>query len=305
MKKLSLLLVCLVVLSLVLSSAVMAASKTIGVSLLTREHQFYRDLEAGLETKADEYGYELIITSGDFDLAKQSAQLSDFISRGVDAIIVCPADSKGIGSSIAQANDAGIPVFTADIASLSDQGKVVSHIASDNVQGGRVAGQLLIDGLKAKGKLSSDNIQVAVINHPAITSVLDRVKGFKEIVDNYQNIEIVADIPAWGQRATAMAVMEDLLVRVSDLDGVFGINDDSALGAVAALEGAGMIDDVVVIGYDATPEAREAIENGKIYGDAMQHPTVIGETTMETIHDYINGESVEAVIPVDVGPFTK
>ncbi|MTI59172.1 MAG: substrate-binding domain-containing protein [Firmicutes bacterium] len=305
MKKISLLMVFVVILGLVLSFAVMASSKTIGVSLLTREHQFYRDLEEGLKEKANKYGYELIVTSGDFDLAKQSSQLSDFISRGVDAIIVCPVDSRGIGSSIAQANDAGIPVFTADIANLSDQGKVISHVASDNTQGGRVAGELMIAGLKEKVKLDSDNIQVAIINHPAITSVLDRVKGFKEVMDKYENIEIVADIPAWGQRANAMAVMEDLLIRIPGLDGVFGINDDSALGAVAALEGAGIINDVVVIGYDATPEAREAIANGKIYGDAMQNPKVIGETTIDAINKHFNGQSVDSLIPVEVGPYTK
>ena len=103
-------------------------TKTIGVSLLTRGHIFYRDLEEGLKSEADKNGYDLIITSAEWDLGKQISQIEDFISRKVDAIIVCPVDSKGIGSAIAEANKAGMAVFTADIA--AEEGKVVSHIAS-------------------------------------------------------------------------------------------------------------------------------------------------------------------------------
>src|SRR3712207_6196812 len=114
-----------------------AASKRIGVTLLTREHEFYRELEAGLRDAAAKAGYELIITSGDFDLAKQQSQIENFIVQRVDAIVLCPADSKGIGPAIDQANEAGIPVFTADIAAQG--GRVVSHIASDNLEGGRMA----------------------------------------------------------------------------------------------------------------------------------------------------------------------
>src|SRR6266498_2125116 len=90
--------------------------KRIGVTLLTREHEFYRQLEAGLKNAADQHGYQLIVTSGDFDLAKQQSQIDNFILQHVDAIIVCPADSKGIAPAIERANLAKIPVFTADIA---------------------------------------------------------------------------------------------------------------------------------------------------------------------------------------------
>ena len=115
------------------------SSKTIGVSLLTRAHVFYKDLEEGLHNEAAKHGFELIITSGDFDLWKQSSQIEDFITRKVDAIIVCPVDSRGIGPAIRKANEAKIPVFTADIA--SQEGDVVCHVASDNVAGGRLAGE--------------------------------------------------------------------------------------------------------------------------------------------------------------------
>ena len=149
------------------------STKTIGVTLLTRAHVFYKDLEEGLKTEAAKNGYELIVTAGDFDLGKQSNQIEDFITRKVDAIIVCPVDSRGVGPAIKKANDAKIPVFTADIA--SQEGEIVSHIASDNVAGGKLAGEYLTKVLHGKGK-------VAIIGQPTETSVLDRTQGFKEVI---------------------------------------------------------------------------------------------------------------------------
>src|SRR5262245_45449472 len=92
------------------------ASKTIGVTLLTRSHLFYRDLEEGLREEAGKNGYKLVVTAAEFDLGKQAGQIEDFVARRVDAIVVCPVDSRGVGPSIGKANAAGIPVFTADIA---------------------------------------------------------------------------------------------------------------------------------------------------------------------------------------------
>ena len=124
-----------------------AAGAVIGVSLLTRTHPFYQDLEAGLREAAAEHGDQLIVQAGEFDVARQKDQLEDFIVRKVNAIIVCPCDSKSIGTSIAAANRAGIPVFTADIAVLAEGVKVVCHVASDNVAGGRLAAQAVSDAL--------------------------------------------------------------------------------------------------------------------------------------------------------------
>src|SRR5204862_234706 len=119
----------------------------------------------GLRSEASKNGYELIVTAGEFDLGKQSAQIEDFITRKVDAIVLCSVDSRGIGQAVKKANEAGIPVFTADIA--AQEGAVICHIASDNVAGGRLAGEYLAKILNGNGK-------VAVIGQPTVTSVLDR-----------------------------------------------------------------------------------------------------------------------------------
>jgi ribose transport system substrate-binding protein len=269
-----------------------AKTKTIGVTLLTRGHMFYRDLEEGLKLEAAKNNYELIITAAEFDLGKQIAQIEDFVSRKVDAIIVCPVDSKGVGAAIRKANDAKIPVFTADIA--AQEGAVVAHIASDNIAGGRLAGEYLAKALNGSGR-------VAIVNQPAITSVLDRVQGFREAVARYPGITIVADVNGQGVRDKSLEVSSDVLQSNPKLDGIFGINDDSALGALDAVQQYKR-SGIVIVGYDATPPAADAIRKGTpLKADVIQYPKTIGMTTIDCIRKHFAGEQVLSVVPVNVG----
>jgi ribose transport system substrate-binding protein len=273
-----------------------SVSKTIGVTLLTRGHVFYKDLEEGLLAAAKPHGFKLSIVAGEWDLGRQISQIEDFVTRKVDAIIVCPVDSKGIGRGIKTANAAGIPVFTADIA--AQEGEVVCHIASDNIAGGRLAGEYLAKLLDGKG-------QVAIINQPVVTSTLDRVQGFREAIAQYPEIEIVADVNGDGVRDRAMQVAADILQAHPGLNAIFGINDDSALGALDVVEDFNR-KEVMIIGYDAIPEAREAILNDRpLKADVIQYPREIGEQTIEMIGRYFRGEEVPPVSPVQVGIVDK
>ena len=266
--------------------------KVIGVTLLTQRHDFFRDLERGLQDEAAKHGYRLIVQSAEDDPARQARQLEDFVTKGVSAVIVCPCDSDTVAASLRPVTKAGIPIFTADIGAKG--AKVVSHVASDNKQGGRLAGEAMARFLEGKGK-------VLIIDHPTVSSVQDRVAGFEEALAKHPGIEIVGRPASNGQRAKAQAVMEDALQTHPDLAGVFGINDDSALGALRAVEAAGR-EGLVIIGYDATPEARAAIKRGSaLKADVVQHPDQIGAKTIDTIARHFAGESLEAWIPVDVG----
>jgi ribose transport system substrate-binding protein len=297
MKRLGLLACALVVVA-ASSAAPAAGGKTIGVSIQNREAQFYQDMEAGMKAAAKKYGYTVDVVDASRDNSKQQSQVEDFISQKVAAIVLTPYDSQAIGSAIVEANKAGIPVFTADIANSSSRGVVVSHIASDNVQGGGEAGQLMC---KAVGSGS-----VAIIDEPEVTSVQDRVKGFKAaLAGGCPGVKIVADIDGGGERAKASSATEDILESHKDLKGIFGINDDSALGAAKAVQAAGLTGKIAVVGYDATPEARAAIKAGTMYGDAIQHPDQIGSKTIDAIALSFAGKPVPKKIAVPVGTFTK
>jgi len=274
------------------------AKLTIGVSLLTRTHPFYQELEAGLKDAAAANGYELLITAGEFDVARQKDQLQEFIVRKVNAIILAPCDSKSIGTSVKAANDAGIPVFTADIACLAEGVKVVTHVASDNVAGGRLAAQAVARAINGTGK-------VAIIDHPEVESVIQRVKGFEEEIAKTPGIQIVAKLSGRGVKDQAFRTAEDILQAHPDVTAIFGINDDSALGALAAIEKAGKAGKVMVIGFDAVPEARAAIKAGKIYADVIQKPNEIGRQTIEAVKTYISGGIVLPTVLIPCALFTQ
>jgi len=271
---------------------------TIGVSLLTRTHPFYQDLEEGLKNAAAADGYELLVTAGEFDVAHQKDQINDFIVRKVDAIVVSPCDSRSIGTAVKAANDAGIPVFTVDIACLAEGVSVVSHIASDNVAGGALAAQAIADAIGGAGT-------VAIIDHPEVESVIQRVHGFEQELAQHTGIKIAAKLSGHGVKDQAFRTAEDILQANPDLSAIFGINDDSALGALAAVEKAGKTDRVKIVGFDAVPEAREAIKAGRIFADVIQQPRVIGQKAIEAIHSYFAGSTVAPSILVPCALYTQ
>ena len=273
-------------------------SKTIAVSIQDLEAQFYEDMKSGMSAEALKYGYAISFVDANRDANKQTSQVEDFISKRVDAIVLTPVDSKAVGTAVVEANQANIPVFTADIASTSSRGVVVSHIASDNVQGGSVGADLMCKAVGGKGT-------VAIIDQPEVTSVQDRVSGFKsELASKCPNVSIVADQDAGGDRSKAETVTDNLLQRLPNLSGIFGINDDSALGALAAVTAAGKTGKVKIVGYDATPEARQKIDAGQMVGDPQQHPDVIGKLTIDAIHEYFSGKTPAKRIPVPVAAYT-
>jgi len=271
---------------------------TIGLSVLTMNNPFFKEIADSLAAEAAKHGYEVTAVSGDFDVAKQQNQVKDFIVRKVAAIVLCPCDSKSIASAVREANAAGIPVFTADIACLDPSAKVVSHIATDNKQGGRMAADAIVEALGGKGK-------VAILDHAMVESVMLRTQGFDERLAEIHKerpdvkIEVVVRLPGGGDKAKSFQTTQDLIQAHGDLNGIFAINDPSALGARAALEAAGKADTIKIVGFDGQPEGKRAIRDGKIFADPVQFPDRIGVTTAQAIVKYMNGETVpkEILIP--------
>ncbi len=272
----------------------------IGVSVLTMNNPFFTVIVESMEEAAAKSGYRVEAVSGDFDVAKQQNQVKDFIVKGVAAIVLCPCDSKSIAPAIKEANEAGIPVFTADIACVDETVEVVSHIATDNLQGGRLAADALVEAIGGRGK-------AAVLDHPEVESVMLRTKGFEKRLAELNegpdvDVEIVAKLPGGGDKAKSLDAARDLLQAHADLDAIFAINDPSALGARAALENAGKGDQIKLIGFDGQPEGKQAIRDGKIYADPIQFPDQIGAKTVELILQYLGGEEVppEVLIPTEL-----
>ena len=267
----------------------------IGLSLLTSDNPFFGQLADALRDEAAKHNYEVIITAGQQKPLLQDQQVDDFITRKVNAIVLCPCDSQAVGATIEKANQARIPVFTADIASLSDRGEVVCHVATDNFGGGSAAAEAVVEMLDGKGK-------VAVLNHPRIESAILREKGFGKGIEKAPDIEIVQTLFGGGERKASFDSTKDLLQSHPDINGLFCINDPSALGAARALKELGKQDQVKIVGFDAQTEAKRAVKKGTIYATIVQYPDRIGATTAQAIHDHLIGKEVdpEILIPVTI-----
>ncbi|MCC2672444.1 MAG: periplasmic binding protein/LacI transcriptional regulator [Armatimonadetes bacterium] len=272
---------------------------TVGLSVLTLTNPFFKVIADSMAAEGKKSGYEVSVVSGEFDPSRQQNQVKDFIVQKVSAIVLTPCDSKAIGTAIQEANAAGIPVFTADIKCLAPGTKVVSHIATDNYQGGKLAGEAMVEALGDAGG------KVAILDFKAAESCLLRVKGFKEVIAEHPKIKIVTELPGEGKKELGARTAEDALQRFPDLAGIFAINDPSALGARASLEKAGKADQVKLVAFDGQPEGKQAIKEGKIYADPVQFPDQIGARTMQAIVAHLNGERVEPEILIPSALYRK
>ena len=282
-----------------------ARKGAIGLSVLTLANPFFKEIADTMAVEAGKHGYELLTVSGEFDVARQQNQVKDFIVRKVAAIVLTPCDSKAIGPAIQEATEAGIPVFTADIACLAPGANVVTHVATDNYGGGKEAGKAMIEALGENGG------KVGILHHALVESCILRVKGFREIVERHNagktggQILIVAELPGGGVKDQGFRAAQDLLQAHSDLSGIFAINDPSALGARAAVEKAGKESQVRIIGFDGQLEGKQAIKEGKIYADPIQFPDQIGRQTVEAIVKHFAGETLPPEILIPTALYRK
>ena len=275
---------------------------TIGVSVLTLGNPFFNVIAEGVKEEAAKHGYDVVVVDGDRDVQKQANQIDDFLTKGVAAIILNPCDRQSIGPAIEKANRAGVPVFTCDLKCVAEGAEVVSHVGSDNLQGGKLAGEAMIEALGEQGG------KVLVVHFPQANSCQLRVQGFEEVIGAYNQglsaglIEVVAQLDGGGVRDEGYKVTEDTLQAHPDLRGIFAINDPSGLGARAALEKAGKQDQVVIVAFDGQPEGKQAIKDGKIFADPIQFPGLIGKKTVELMMDYFAGVEVEkeVLIPTEL-----
>lgn len=281
------------------------ARGVIAATCLTLSNPFFKTIQDAMTEEAAKHGFDVVYVSGDHDVRKQASQIEDFIVKKVAAIAINPCQSDAIAEPIKKANAAGISVFTFDIKCKDPTAEVVSHIGTNNFQGGQLAGEALIEAVGETGG------KAAILDFRAVESCQERVRGFKEVIARYNasrsegKIEIVAELPGDGQKEKSFKATEDLIQSQPGLVGIFAINDPSALGAVAALEKAGKQDQVPVIGFDGQLEGRQAIHEGRIYADPIQFPEQIGRRTVQAIMDHLAGKDVPADQPIDSALYRK
>lgn len=260
----------------------------IGMTCMDLTNPFFKLIANIMQEEARRYGYEVVALSAELDPAKQNNQLADFCAQGYDAIFLNPVDSRSAGEGVKKAHTVGIPVFTFDVEVTDDEAQelIISHIGSDNYQGGRLAAESMHQVTGGRGKL-------AILTFPEVTSCIYRRSGFLDYLrENHSNLEVVSELNGKGNRNDAYAVATDVLQSHPDLVGIFAINDPTALGAYAAVAKAGKQDQITIIGFDASPAGKQAVFEKKIYDTPQQFPRKMAVGTVAAFVQYMEGADV-------------
>jgi ABC-type sugar transport system substrate-binding protein len=231
--------------------------------------------------------YTVNAPTSESDVDTQIAQLEDAITTGAEALIVAPTDASALNPTFDRAKEAGIPVLIID--SNTTWPDKLTFIGTDNVAGGRLAGQYLCDQIGSTGKVA------IITGQETAASIADRVKGAQEAFDAC-GLEVVAKINGEHSREGGLRAMEDILASNPDVPGVFCINDNEALGAVEALKAAGKMADVKLVGFDANPDAITSILAGDMAATIAQAPANMGRFGVAWSMNYLMGLEVPPLI---------
>jgi ribose transport system substrate-binding protein len=297
MRKLTIILVLSLIMVAGLTAGIAAQDLRIGLAVSTLNNPFFVDLKEGAESMAEEMGVEILVVDAQDDAAAQLSSVEDLLIKQIDVLIVNPVDGNAVVSAITAANDAGVPVITVDRG--AEGGEVVSHIASDNVAGGEMAGDFIAEQLNEEGKV------VELEGIPGTSAARDRGKGFNQAMDKYEGMEVIARQPAGFDRAEGMTVMENILQGNPEIDAVFAHNDNMALGAMEAIAAAGRSDEIMIVGFDAIDDEVAAVKAGDLAATIAQKPALMGEMAVETAVKVANGEEVDEYTPVPLELITE
>jgi ribose transport system substrate-binding protein len=276
------------------ASAARAADK-IALVVSTLNNPYFVTLADGAKAKAKDLGYDLVVLDSQNDTAKELSNVEDALNQNVKALLLNPVDSAAARAGIHEAEAQKVPVLTLDRSAKGVT--VASHIASDNVAGGKLAGELIVQQLGGKGNV------VELQGQPGTDAARDRSNGFRQALAAAPGLKVVASQPANFDRTQGLNVMENILQAHPKVDAVFAADDEMALGAIKAIQAARL--KIVVVGFDGTPDAVAAIKNGTMYATIAQQPSLIGSLGVEEADKIIKGQAPPASIPVPLKVIDK
>lgn len=269
--------------------------KTLGMTLSTLNNPFFVQVRDGAQAEAKKLGADLNVADAQNDASSQANQVQNLLTQQVGAIIVNPVDSDAITPSVKAANNQKVPVLAVDRG--SNGGQLVTTVASDNVQGGKLAAQQI-------AKLVGSGDIVEIQGQAGTSAARDRGQGFDTAIKQFPKIHVVAKQPADFDRTKALDVMQNILQAHPGIKGVFAQNDEMALGAIKALGGkAGK--QVKVVGFDGTPEGLAAVKAGTENVDIAQQPVELGRLAVQYAVDKLDGKPVKNPVQVPVKVVTK
>ena len=270
----------------------------IGMVLSTLNNPFFVNMKDGAEKEAEKLRYDLVVLDSQNDPAKERANVEDLVQLGVIALLINPTDSDAVVKTVEVANKSNIPVITLD--RQANGGKITSHIASDNIKGGEMAAEYVLDKFKdEKGPINVVEIQ----GIPGASATRDRGEGFHNIMDKNDKFNFVSIQATDFDRQKGLQVMENIIQANPNIQVVFAHNDEMALGAVKAIKASGI--NALVIGFDGNDDAKDSIDANEMTATIAQQPDLIGALGVELANKIYNGESIKDKIAADLKVYTK
>lgn len=278
-----------------------AGKPVVGFVMKTLNNPFFIEMQKGAEEAAKQQGIELIVQAADreIDVERQMQIIENLIQRGVSALCITPSGSREIVPVIVKANKANIPVLIVDTradekALGAAGGKIATFIGSDNYDGGKIAGEFVAAKLGGTGSVA---VLEGIPGHETGDS---RLRGFREAIAKSPGIKIVASQPANWERDQGFNVFQNILQAHPEVTAVFACSDLMALGAVEAIAAAGKTGKITVVGFDAQPEARAAIQKGAMAATVAQFPGKMGSMAVESAAKLLRGETIPAFTAVPI-----
>lgn len=278
-----------------------AGRPEVALVVKTLNNAFFVEMEQGARAAAESLGIRLLVQAPEreIDVEKQMQIVENLVQRGVGVLALVPSGSREIVPAVVKANAARIPVVIVDTridagALRQAGGTVATFIGSDNVNGGRMAGQFLVQKLGGKGRIA---VLEGIAGHETSDS---RIRGFREALARSPGMVVVSSQPANMERDQGFTVTQNLLQSHSDLQAIFAANDLMALGAVEAIAAAGKTGRIAVVGFDAQDDARQAIRDGKMDATIAQNPRQMGRLAVLAAYRLLKGEKVEPEQPVAI-----
>ena len=268
-----------------------------GFTCMDQSNPFFVLIEKTIRQEVEARGDQLISVDPANNVTRQIQQVEDVIAQDIDGIFLNPAEAEGIIPALDQLKAAGIPIVNFD-TEVADMSYVATYTGSDNYNAGKVCGEDLIKKCPNGGK-------ILVLDSPTMNSVVDRTNGFMDTIKGH-NFKVVGQQDAKGNLQVAMGIAEDLLQSNPDVVAIFGGNDPTALGALAAANAAG-IKKAKIYGVDGSPDIKKELASGNslIEGSGAQSPMAIAKKSVELMYKIMNGEKVDARYPVPTFLITK
>ncbi len=270
----------------------------VAVIVSTLNNPWFVVLAETAKAEAEKLGYEATIFDSMNDTAKETEHFENVIAAGYQAILFNPTDADGSISNVEKAKKGGLPVFCMD-REINSTDAAVAQYLSDNYSGTVALGQYFVKKVQ-KGKY------VELLGLVGDNNTFNRSNGFHSVVDQYPDLEMVAQQSADFDRTKALEVMESILQAHPDIQAVFCGNDAMAMGAYQALASAGKDQDVQVFGFDGAGDVINAIKEKKITATVMQFPKLMAKMAAEGADQYLKGKrDFQQKVPVNVELVTQ